>query len=194
MADVSQPADGTGDAERLEEVLRWEESGGTWQVLAEAGDRVTLGLFTCSGGEEMDRIVASRAAIAATLGGRRGSEETMIRLKRIYEAASADDGYRILVDRLWPRGVSKPDAELDQWCKEVAPSPSLRTWWNHDPDEFDEFARRYVAELEENPAVDELHEVVTQHPVATLLYGARDPEVNHAVVLRDFLREVDSAT
>ena len=109
-----------------------------------------------------------------------------IRIKRIYDKPSADDGVRILVDRLWPRGMSKVRAAIDQWDKEIAPSPALRTWWNHDPERYKEFAERYRAELEGNPAVGALLDIARTGPI-TLLYAAHDPAVNHAVVLRAYL-------
>ena len=115
-----------------------------------------------------------------------------IRIKRIYDDASADDGYRVLVDRLWPRGISKEQARLDAWLKDVAPSPGLRTWWNHDPDRLDDFAVRYRAELDTVPEasrdVAELREIAARGPV-TLLYGAKDPRVNHARILADYLAD-----
>jgi uncharacterized protein YeaO (DUF488 family) len=107
-------------------------------------------------------------------------------IKRIYEPPAADDGYRVLVDRLWPRGVSKVAAELDEWLKDVAPTTDLRVWFNHDPGRFAEFTSRYEGELAENPAADALRARGDDQPV-TLLYGAKDPAINHAVVLRDFL-------
>lgn len=110
-----------------------------------------------------------------------------LRIKRVYDDPSQEDGFRVLVDRLWPRGVSKERAHLDAWMKDVAPSPDLRTWWDHDPDRMDEFARRYEAELDDGSALDELRDAVRDHPVVTLLYGARDPEANHARILRDHL-------
>jgi len=110
-----------------------------------------------------------------------------VSIKRIYDKPSADDGYRVLVDRLWPRGVSKPEAALDAWMKEAAPSPELRTWFGHDPAKFAEFSARYVSELEHNPAVAQLRSLIAKHPTLTLLYAAKDPECNHALVLRDFL-------
>lgn len=113
-----------------------------------------------------------------------------IRIKRIYDVPSPEDGTRILVDRLWPRGVSKARAELDLWDKDIAPSPELRTWWNHDPSQYDEFANRYREELGHNPAVSELVALAEKGPV-TLLYAARDPAVNHAVVLRDYLANAE---
>lgn len=107
--------------------------------------------------------------------------------KRIYSPVSPDDGYRVLVDRLWPRGVSKAAASLDLWLRDVAPSTELRTWWDHDPGKQEEFAARYDAELDHNPAVDELRQAVQDHPRVTLLYAARDPHMNHAQVLLDYL-------
>lgn len=109
------------------------------------------------------------------------------RVKRIYDEASADDGFRVLVDRLWPRGVSRERARLDGWMKEVAPSTGLRQWFHHDAPPFEEFAARYDEELEHNPAVDELREAAREHPVVTLLIGAADTEHNHGVVLAEFL-------
>jgi uncharacterized protein YeaO (DUF488 family) len=108
-------------------------------------------------------------------------------IKRIYEHPSADDGYRVLVDRLWPRGVSKVAAELDEWLKDVAPSTDLRVWFNHDPARFAEFTARYDDELAGNPAVDALRARGDGDQVVTLLYGAKDPAINHALVLRDYL-------
>ncbi|WP_344101661.1 DUF488 domain-containing protein [Myceligenerans crystallogenes] len=113
----------------------------------------------------------------------------VVRIKRVYDDAADDDGVRVLVDRLWPRGVRREDAHLDAWLKEIAPTPELRTWWNHDPDRLDDFAARYRRELAANPALDELRELTGRHPVVTLLYAAKDPEINHAAVLRDTLEE-----
>jgi uncharacterized protein YeaO (DUF488 family) len=105
-------------------------------------------------------------------------------IKRAYEPAAKSDGSRILVDRLWPRGISKKKAALDGWCKEVAPSTALRKAFNHKPERFKEFARRYRAELKGNPALDELRALKGK---VTLVYGARDPKINHAVVLAKVL-------
>jgi uncharacterized protein YeaO (DUF488 family) len=111
-------------------------------------------------------------------------------MKRVYDAAAASDGYRVLVDRLWPRGVSKERAELDEWAKDVAPSPELRTEWHHAGGErFDEFAARYRAELDENPAAVALLASGREHDRVTLLFGARDERVNHAAVLLEWLAE-----
>lgn len=110
-----------------------------------------------------------------------------IRVKRVYEPKADDDGLRILVDRLWPRGVSKADLDHDAWLKDVAPSTALRKWFGHDPEKWSEFRRRYAQELDhDTPAVQELRRLVRQGP-ATLLYAAKDEQHNHALVLRDYL-------
>jgi uncharacterized protein YeaO (DUF488 family) len=106
--------------------------------------------------------------------------------KRAYDPPSSKDGVRILVDRLWPRGLRKDAAVLDLWAKELAPSPALRKWFDHRPERFAEFKWRYRDELKRNPvAFDELCHI--GRAKATLLYAARDPAINHAVVLADFL-------
>lgn len=113
----------------------------------------------------------------------------MILLKRAYEPPARGDGYRVLVDRLWPRGVKKDTLRLDRWAKELAPSPALRVWFGHDPARFRAFARRYGAELRAaaaRPALAELAQRASRGTV-TLVYGARDAEHNGAVVLRDVL-------
>lgn len=111
----------------------------------------------------------------------------VVSIERVYQGGADDGGYRVLVDRLWPRGVSKQVARLDEWMKDVAPSPELRKWFNHDPARFDEFRKRYLAELDVNDAVDALRALAESRQRLILLYGARDPLVNHAVVLRDYL-------
>ncbi|GGD26021.1 hypothetical protein GCM10010915_02580 [Microbacterium faecale] len=116
-----------------------------------------------------------------------------LRIKRAYDDANTADGYRVLVDRMWPRGVSKERAALDEHLKDIAPSPDLRTWWNHDPDRIDEFTKRYRAELDNNPAVEDLRSRVRGHKTVTLIYGAKDPDVNHARILRDYLREAGAS-
>jgi uncharacterized protein YeaO (DUF488 family) len=108
-------------------------------------------------------------------------------IKRIYEPASPKDGVRILVDRLWPRGIKKADARLSHWLKDLAPSPGLRVWFGHKPERFREFRERYKAELNGNPALAELAKLGAKVPV-TLLYAAHDPAINHAVVLQSVLR------
>jgi uncharacterized protein YeaO (DUF488 family) len=111
-----------------------------------------------------------------------------VRLKRVYAAADQGDGRRVLVDRLWPRGLSREAAAVDDWLREVAPSTGLRRWWDHDPDRFDEFAMRYRAELVGNPVVETLLDDVREGTV-TLLFAARDEHVNHARVLAEVLQE-----
>lgn len=112
----------------------------------------------------------------------------MIRVKRIYDPAEPDDGYRVLIDRLWPRGVSKSAAAFDLWLKEIAPSTPLRSWFAHDHAKWHEFQARYVEELERNPEpVARLLEAAKAGPL-TLLYAARDEQHNHAPVLRDYLQ------
>ena len=110
-------------------------------------------------------------------------------IKRIYDEPDAADGYRALVDRLWPRGVSKERARLDAWWKELSPSDELRVDWHHDPTRFDEFAARYRGELDERPFVAEALDAVRSHARVTLLYSAHDTEQNQAVVLRGYLAE-----
>lgn len=112
-----------------------------------------------------------------------------IAIKRAYDEPTQEDGTRILVDRLWPRGLSKEQAHIDVWLKEIAPSDELRKWFAHDPEKFSEFRRRYKAELASGEAIDalgQLHELARQGPV-TLVYAAHDNEHNNAVVLRDLL-------
>ena len=114
---------------------------------------------------------------------------SQVDIKRVYEQAADEDGVRILVDRLWPRGVSKERAALSGWLKDVAPSPDLRRWWHHDPDRFEDFARRYRTELDDNPALEDLLGIVREHDRTTLVYAAKDPAVNHALILRDYIRQ-----
>jgi uncharacterized protein YeaO (DUF488 family) len=111
-----------------------------------------------------------------------------VRIKRIYEPASPEDGARLLVDRVWPRGITKEAAALTMWIKEVAPSTALRKWFGHDPQRWPEFHRRYLDELVANaPAVDRVRGYV-EAGRTTLLYAAHDPAHNNAVVLADYLR------
>jgi uncharacterized protein YeaO (DUF488 family) len=109
-----------------------------------------------------------------------------VQTKRIYEEPESEDGTRVLVDRLWPRGVSKEGAALDRWAKDVAPSDELRNWFDHDPERWDEFKQRYRDELTDRDVVDELRELADDGTV-TLLYAATDRDHNNAVVLRDVL-------
>lgn len=112
---------------------------------------------------------------------------SLVRIKRIYEPAVKGDGYRILVDRLWPRGVSKVAARIDLWMRDIAPSTTLRRWFNHDPAKWEEFRRRYQAELQEKTALlATITEQAKTSPV-TLVYSAKDEQHNQAVALQSFL-------
>lgn len=111
----------------------------------------------------------------------------MIKIKRIYDSPATTDGYRVLVDRLWPRGIRKDKAQLDEWLKGIAPSPELRTWFGHKPERFDEFKVRYDEELNKNPSVGQLKEIIDSHKEVTLLFAAKDLKVNHAQVLLAYM-------
>jgi uncharacterized protein YeaO (DUF488 family) len=110
-----------------------------------------------------------------------------IRLKRAYEPPSPEDGTRVLVDRLWPRGVRKTEAAIDGWLKEVAPSTELRRWFGHDPDRWEEYERRYRAELSSRPGLLDKLRALAEQGTLTLVYAARDEDHNDAVVLRGLL-------
>ena len=114
----------------------------------------------------------------------------MIKLKRAYEPVADDDGYRVLVERLWPRGLRKDDAHFDAWLKDVAPSDALRKWFGHDPDRFTEFRERYKRELRNSSAQDALDELTRRaaRQRVTLVYSAHDEEHNNAIILADELR------
>lgn len=114
----------------------------------------------------------------------------MILIKRIYNPAEKSDGFRILVDRLWPRGIKKEQADIDFWAKEIAPSVALRKWFNHEPEKFATFKHKYRIELEENPSLAEFLKQIAGHQKITLLFGAKDEEHNQAVVLQDFLQQL----
>ncbi len=112
----------------------------------------------------------------------------MIKIKRIYEKPEKNDGFRVLVDRLWPRGVSKEKAKLDLWLKDVAPSNELRKWFAYDPAKWQEFQKRYKKELAKNKsALDQLKKIARKEKNLTLLYAAKDEERNEAIVLREIL-------
>ena len=112
----------------------------------------------------------------------------MIKLKRAYEKPARDDGERILVERLWPRGLTKQGAKIDLWLKDVAPSAELRRWFGHDPDKWDEFRKRYQKELKDNNDLIKLLKRKAKAGAITLIYSARDEEHNSALVLKQFLR------
>lgn len=109
----------------------------------------------------------------------------MLKLKRIYDPVSGTDGKRILVDRLWPRGLKKEDAHIDEWLKEIAPSNELRSWFHHEPDKWPEFKRRYQKELKNQAATIDRLRRESGKGIVTLLFSARDAERNNAVVLRE---------
>jgi uncharacterized protein YeaO (DUF488 family) len=119
-------------------------------------------------------------------------ESMVIKLKRAYEAPEPSDGFRVLVDRLWPRGVSKKSACIDLWLKEIAPSAVLRKWFDHDPLKWTEFRNRYFQELDSNLVAIEQLRRHAQDGVVTLVYGAKDQEHNDAVALKEYL-ELDQA-
>jgi len=111
-----------------------------------------------------------------------------VKIKRIYEPFSKSDGYRILVDRLWPRGMKKEEAHIDQWLKEIAPSTELRQWFHAEPGMWEQFRMKYIDELKDSNAVDELIADINTHDTTTLLYSVRDEEHNHALILREFIK------
>jgi uncharacterized protein YeaO (DUF488 family) len=114
-------------------------------------------------------------------------EKGMVKIKRVYDPASRDDGKRILVDRLWPRGVRKEDAKIDQWQKEIAPSNELRKWFGHDPARWQEFRKKYVGELEGKSELMEGLRAESRKGMITLLFAAKDTTHNNAVVLKELI-------
>lgn len=114
----------------------------------------------------------------------------MISTKRIYEPCNNEDGYRVLVDRLWPRGVSKNQADIDLWLKDAAPSTSLRKWFNHDPEKWLEFKERYFVELNENTQILQPVLEALKRGTVTLLYTTRTKQYNHAIALKEYLTSI----
>jgi uncharacterized protein YeaO (DUF488 family) len=112
----------------------------------------------------------------------------MIQIKRVYEVPEKGDGYRVLVDRLWPRGLTKEKAKIDLWLKEIAPSDALRKWFGHDPKRWEEFERRYGLELQANDGLLAPIRTKARAGAVTLLYGVKDEQHNNAVVLSAYLR------
>lgn len=111
-------------------------------------------------------------------------------LKRAYEEVQEDDGFRILVDRLWPRGLSKDVAKIDLWMKEIAPSTTLRKWFAHDPLKWDKFKESYIKELDNNAnTVNEFLNLVKQHDKITLIYGAKDTKHSQAKILKEYIEQ-----
>jgi uncharacterized protein YeaO (DUF488 family) len=112
----------------------------------------------------------------------------MIRIKRVYDPPSKEDGYRILVERLWPRGISKERAGIDLWLKDAGASPELRTWFGHDPQRWEEFRRRYFEEMRgRREVVETLRQAIRERGTVTFVFAARDGEHNNAVALREYL-------
>lgn len=116
--------------------------------------------------------------------------QAKVQVRRIYEKPTPDDGTRVLVDRIWPRGLTKATAALDEWCKEVAPSTELRKWYSHDPERFEEFGRRYRAELKEPERADAMAHLreLAKSRLLSLLTATRQPEISEAAVLAELLR------
>lgn len=114
----------------------------------------------------------------------------VIKLKRAYEVPESGDGFRVLVDRLWPRGVSKSTARIDLWLKEIAPSTALRKWFGHDPSKWTKFRDRYFKELDNNPEVVEQLRAYVDQGMVTLVYGAKDKEHNDAIALKEYLENL----
>lgn len=112
-----------------------------------------------------------------------------IKIKRIYESPLADDGLRILVDRLWPRGITKERASIDYWYKEITPSQELRKWFNHKPERFIEFSKMYTEELKSQEELLRKIKLLSSKKPITLLYAAKDPKINHAIVLKKVIEE-----
>ena len=116
--------------------------------------------------------------------------DKMIQTKRVYESSSKNDGFRILVDKIWPRGVSKERANLDLWMKEIAPSDNLRKWFSHDPKKWEEFEFKYKEELKDkNELISKINEIEKDKKNVTLIYSAKDKEHNNAIVLLNILKK-----
>jgi uncharacterized protein YeaO (DUF488 family) len=113
----------------------------------------------------------------------------LIKIKRIYDTVSEDDGKRILVDRLWPRGLKKDEAKIDEWLKEIAPSDGLRKWFSHDPSKWQEFKNRYKKELKSKSEIIEKLRIEAKKGQVTLLFSAKDVEHNNAVVLKEVIAQ-----
>ena len=121
------------------------------------------------------------------------SKQITIRIKRVYEEEEELDGRRILVDRLWARGISKEKAKVDLWVKEIAPSTELRRWYGHDPNKWTEFKRRYAAELEANPGNVEEIVAEVQAGTVTFLYSSKEERLNNAIALREYIESIIDA-
>ena len=113
--------------------------------------------------------------------------KTQIKLKRVYDQPVKADGYRILVDRLWPRGLKKEEAALDEWTKELAPSNELRKWFDHDPDRWEAFRKKYVAELKQSKALEDFIQNHKDNKLITLLYSTKHEDLTHAIILKELM-------
>lgn len=113
----------------------------------------------------------------------------MIKTKRVYEPAEKTDGFRILVDRLWPRGLTKEATHIDLWMKEISPSTALRKWFHHDPGKWPEFSKHYRNELKQSDKLKELIDYVKKYKKVTFLYAAKDEKHNHALLLEKYIKE-----
>ncbi|MBS1652096.1 MAG: DUF488 family protein [Bacteroidetes bacterium] len=113
-----------------------------------------------------------------------------INLKRAYDEPNNKDGFRILVDRLWPRGISKEKSKIDLWAKEVAPTPQLRRWFSHDPLLWMDFKIKYLTELKSNNAVQEFIELLREKKITTFVYAAKDTEHTHAIILKSYIEKL----
>jgi len=113
----------------------------------------------------------------------------MVKIKRVYDPPSCDDGRRILIDRLWPRGFKKNDAKIDDWVRDIAPSTELRKWFGHDPAKWDEFKKRFFSELRRSQNVVESIVVSSLHGTVTLLFGAKEEHFNNAVALKEYIED-----
>lgn len=111
-----------------------------------------------------------------------------VKLKRVYEPFEASDGYRVLVDRVWPRGLTKEEVHFDLWLKEIAPSAELRKWFNHEKSKWADFQKKYSLEIKGTEAFKKLKDIIKEHKVVTLIYGAKNEENNQAVAIKSFLK------
>lgn len=148
--------------------------------------------FSLTGDADPDENAGTRClAVLPWLREKAGTgkeHHAMIQLKRVYEDATAEDGYRVLVERLWPRGLSRERARIDLWVKDAGASTTLRKWYGHDPDRWETFRERYFLELSERPdVIDQLDEVVRTHSSVTFLFSAHDTAHNNAVALKQYL-------
>jgi len=117
--------------------------------------------------------------------------DPMLKVKRVYDQPTHDDGKRILIDRLWPRGLKKEDANVDEWLKEIAPSTELRKWYGHDPNKWSEFKKRYYTELKDKQDIVDSLAGAARKGKVTLLYGSKEPRINNAVALIEYIEKAE---